>query len=61
MNKETRRREGHAKRTEYTYESAGITELEGNVPLWLWAVVVTLLVWGAYYLVTYWSAPIAPA
>ncbi len=42
----------------YTYESAGITERRGEVPAWLWAVVVSLLVWGVYYLVTYWNAPV---
>ncbi len=42
----------------YTYESAGITEQEGSVPVWLWIVVVLLLVWGAYYLVTYWNPPV---
>jgi len=41
----------------YTYEAAGIMERKGHVPAWLWAVVVTLLVWGGYYLVTYWNAP----
>jgi hypothetical protein len=47
--------------TVYNYESAGIAEREGNVPLWLWIVFVTLLIWGVYYLVTYWNAPIIPA
>lgn len=42
----------------YVYESAGIEEREGNVPIWLWVVVVTLLLWGFYYLVSYWNAPI---
>lgn len=45
----------------YTYETAGITEREGSVPIWLWIVVVSLLIWGSYYLVTYWNAPVAPA
>ena len=45
----------------YAYESAGITEREGSVPIWLWVVVVFLLIWGFYYLVTYWNAPITPA
>ncbi len=57
MNKETRMSEGHTKRAEYTYEGAGITELEGHVPLWLWGVAVSLLIWGSYYLVAYWNAP----
>jgi hypothetical protein len=47
--------------TIYNYESAGIAEREGNVPIWLWIVVFTLLIWGVYYLVTYWNAPIIPA
>ncbi len=42
----------------YIYHSAGIAEREGEVPLWLWVVVVSLLVWGLYYLVTYWNAPL---
>ncbi len=41
----------------YAYESAGITEREGHVPLWLWLVVVSLLIWGIYYLAAYWNAP----
>jgi hypothetical protein len=43
----------------YVYASAGISERQGNVPLWLWAVVVSLLIWGVYYLVTFWNAPVA--
>ena len=42
----------------YAYQSAGIAERKGNVPIWLWAVVVSLLIWGAYYLATYWNAPV---
>ncbi len=41
----------------FVYESAGITEREGHVPLWLWLVVVSLLIWGIYYLAAYWNAP----
>ena len=44
----------------YIYESAGIAERDGHVPTWLWFVVVSLLIWGVYYLVTYWNAPVAP-
>jgi hypothetical protein len=44
----------------YVYESAGIAERDGPVPVWLWMVVVSLMIWGAYYLVTYWNAPIGP-
>ncbi len=47
-------------RSVYNYESAGITEREGNVPVWLWIVVVSLALWGIYYLVTYWNAPVTP-
>lgn len=46
--------------TVYEYASAGITEREGNVPAWLWIVIVSLLMWGVYYLVSYWNAPAAP-
>lgn len=45
-------------RTVYVYASAGISERKGNVPFWLWGVVVSLLIWGVYYLVTYWNAPL---
>lgn len=45
----------------YVYGSAGIAEREGRVPVWLWCVVVSLLIWGIYYLVTYWNAPVAPS
>lgn len=54
-------REKGAERPVYSYESAGITEREGSVPAWLWVVVVSLLVWGVYYLVAYWSVPAGPA
>ena len=50
-----------AERSVYNYESAGITEREGNVPIWLWIVVVSLALWGLYYLVTYWNGPATPA
>ena len=50
---------GTAEHSVYVYESAGIAERDGHVPLWLWLVVVSLLVWGLYYLVTYWNAPVA--
>jgi hypothetical protein len=43
----------------YSYQSAGITEREGHVPVWLWIVTAALLVWGVYYLVSYWNAPVA--
>jgi len=41
----------------HEYEAAGIRERTGRVPLWLWAVSVGLLVWGAYYIVGNWSPP----
>ena len=44
----------------YVYESAGVSERKGNVPIWLWLVVASLLIWGIYYLVAYWNAPITP-
>jgi hypothetical protein len=40
--------------TIYAYTTAGITEREGRVPTWLWVVVISLLIWGAYYIFTYW-------
>lgn len=47
-----------AEETVYRYEGAGIAEREGHVPVWLWGVVLVLLIWGVYYLVAYWNAPI---
>ncbi len=43
----------------YMYASAGVTERKGTVPIWLWLVAIALLIWGIYYLVTYWNAPVA--
>ncbi len=56
----TRHTSEQASESVYTYESAGIAERRGNVPIWLWGVVVSLLIWGLYYLVTYWNAPLTP-
>lgn len=39
----------------YLYGHAGIQERHGAVPLWLQLVVTGLLLWGAYYLIQYWS------
>ena len=50
-----------AAQTVHVYESAGIAEHEGHVPLWLWLVAVSLLIWGIYYLLTYWNAPVGPS
>lgn len=44
----------------YMYASAGINERKGGVPFWLWLVAVSLLIWGIYYLITYWNAPAVP-
>jgi len=43
----------------YTYASAGIGERKGHVPIWLWIVVISLSIWGIYYVVTYWNPPLA--
>ncbi len=44
--------------TVYTYTSAGVAERQGNVPIWLWVVMISLVIWGLYYLVVYWNAPL---
>jgi hypothetical protein len=31
------------------------------LPASLWTIVAALLIWGFFYLVTYWSTPIIPA
>lgn len=40
---------------EYTYQSAGIRERHGYIPVWLILVAIGLMVWGGYYLFRYWS------
>ena len=39
----------------YRYSDSGIQERHGHVPLWLWAVVVGLTIWGVYYTISYWA------
>lgn len=39
----------------YRYTDSGIQERHGHVPVWLWAVVVIVLAWGVYYVITFWS------
>jgi hypothetical protein len=39
----------------YLYQHAGIQERHGAIPFWLKLVVAGLLLWGAYYLIQYWS------
>ncbi len=41
----------------YEYRDSQLREHHGHIPLWLWAVTIVLIVWGIYYLLTYWSAP----
>lgn len=39
------------------YESSGIQERSGSVPLWLWIVYIALTIWGAFYLHDFWNTP----
>jgi hypothetical protein len=41
----------------FVYKDAGLTECHGYIPRWLWVVVVVLVIWGGYYLITYWESP----
>lgn len=41
----------------YEYRDSQLREHHGHVPAWLWFVTGGLIVWGIYYLLTYWSAP----
>jgi len=41
----------------FIYKDSGIREKHGYVPVWLWAVVIALIAWGAYYTVKYWTPP----
>ena len=40
---------------EYIYQSAGIGERKGFVPVWLIWVALGLMIWAVYYLFSYWS------
>jgi hypothetical protein len=46
---------GDADDAPYCYQDSGIRERHGRVPLWLWAVVAGLTIWGVYYTIAYWS------
>lgn len=39
----------------YLYKDAELREQLGYIPFWLQLVAVSLLLWGLYYLVTYWT------
>jgi hypothetical protein len=39
----------------HTYEYSGIRERVGKVNTWLIVVYVALLIWGAWYLITFWN------
>jgi len=41
---------------EYLYQSSGIRERRGQIPLWIKLVIALLFVWSVYYLVQFWSA-----
>lgn len=48
-------KQASAKQEVYEYKAAGIQETHGHVPLWLWAVVVVMTIWGIAYLFVYWT------
>lgn len=41
----------------FLYRDAELMERHGYVPYWLKLVAVGLVIWGLYYLWTYWSPP----
>lgn len=51
------RRDERAESASYHYATADIREREGSVPLWLKLVIIGLLIWAVYYMVTFWSPP----
>lgn len=48
----------HGADAEYTYQTAGLRERHGTVPVWLILVCMGLLIWSGYYLWTYWTPPV---
>lgn len=51
------RKSGETRNTVFLYKDSGISERHGHVPLWLWGVAVTMVIWSVYYMVVYWSPP----
>ncbi len=47
----------HSPQSVFLYKDSGIQERTGQVPPWLWAVFVILIIWGIYYLVAFWTPP----
>ena len=43
---------------EYTYQTSGIRERKGFIPLWLLLLATTLICWGVVYLAQNWSPPL---
>ncbi len=48
---------GHSPQSVFLYKDSGIQERTGQVPPWLWAVFAILIIWGIYYLITFWTPP----
>ncbi len=46
-----------ARDSTFLYKDSGILEKHGQIPPWLLAVVIALIIWGIYYLVAFWSPP----
>lgn len=40
---------------EYIYQSAGIRERKGYIPVWFGLIALVLIMWAVYYLFSYWS------
>ncbi len=44
-----------SRNSEYWYQTAGVRERSGYIPLWLKMVAIGLLVWAVYYLQKFWT------
>lgn len=42
------------KKDVYEYQDSGIIEGHAEIPKWLIAVFIALIIWGVYYTITYW-------
>lgn len=48
---------GESPKDTFAYGETGIQEKRGGIPLWLILVTVSLIAWGIWYTIAFWSPP----